>query len=33
MQKVFSKIDKAEWKEDDYPDNDKVEKNRKKILK
>lgn len=31
--KCFSKIDKAEWKEDDYSDNKEVEKNRKKILK
>lgn len=31
--KCFSKIGKAEWKEDDYSDNKEVEKNRKKILK
>lgn len=31
--KCFAKIDRAEWKEDDYSDNKEVEKNRAKILK
>lgn len=31
--KCYSKIDKNEWKENDYSDNKEVESNRKKILK
>lgn len=30
--KCYSKIDKAEWKKEDYSDNEEVEKNRKRIL-